>query len=72
MTRLLLILLVLPGCAGLAEQFGDALADPVVQDGLTQTAVGAATGNWAGALWGLGGTVAAVCTYKKLKKGPAT
>jgi TctA family transporter len=69
-TRLLLILLVLPSCAGLTETVSEVLSDPAVQDGLAQTATSAATGNWTGALWGLGGTVAAVCTYKKLKKRP--
>jgi TctA family transporter len=57
-------ILLLPGCAG----FMDVLSDPGVQDGLKLTAESAATGNWVGTLWGLGGTVAAVCAYKKIKK----
>jgi len=70
MIRLLPILLLLPGCAGLTEKVTEVLSDPAVQEGLAQTATSAATGDWTGVLWGVGGTVAAVCAYKGIKKGP--
>jgi TctA family transporter len=61
------LLLLLASCTGLM----DVLADPAVQEGLQQTAESAATGNWLGALWGIGATVVAVAshkTYKRVKK----
>jgi len=68
MIKLLPLLLLLTGCAGLTDAFAGVLSDPAVQEGLAQTATSAATGSWAGTLWGLGATVAAVCVYKKIKK----
>ncbi len=66
----LLLLLVMPGCAGLLEAATGILADPAVQDGMVQTVTSAATGSWTGTLWGLGATIAAVCAYKTTKKKP--
>ena len=47
------------------------LSDPAVQEGLAQTASSAATGSWAGTVWGIGATVAAVFAYGKVKKARA-
>jgi TctA family transporter len=64
----ILCLPILMACGNLM----DLVADPAVQDSLKMTAESAATGNWVGTLWGLGGTVAAVCAYKKIKKGSSS
>tara|TARA_R110002020_G_scaffold128335_8_gene287638 strand:+ start:10836 stop:11096 length:261 start_codon:yes stop_codon:yes gene_type:complete len=52
------------------SNFMDALEmvkDPAIQEALAQTATGAATGNWLGALWGAGALVAAVAGHKTVK-----
>ena len=53
----------------------DLVTDPEVQEALLQTAESAATGNWFGAIWGIGATVAAIAshkTYKHVKNKSAT
>ena len=60
---LCLVFLALPGCSGLM----DIVADPAVRDGLIQTAESAATGNWLGAIWGIGATVAAIAGHQTVK-----
>jgi len=64
---ILLALLALPSCAALMDEVAGVLSDPGVRESLTTTAAGAVTGNWTGTLWGLGGIVAAVYAYRKLR-----
>ena len=45
----------------------DLVTDPEVQEALLQTAESAATGNWFGAIWGIGATVAAIASHKTYK-----
>jgi len=52
----------------LMDEVAGVLSDPGVRESLTTTAAGAVTGNWTGTLWGLGGIVAAVYAYRKLRR----
>ena len=62
----ILCLPALMACSNLMEAF-ELVKDPAVQEALVQTATGAATGNWLGALWGAGALVAAVAGHQTVK-----
>lgn len=62
----ILCLPLLMACGNLMDLM-DIVVDPEVQEALVQTATGAATGNWLGALWGAGALVAAIAGHKTVK-----
>ena len=45
----------------------DLVADPEVREALALTTENVVTGNWLGAIWGIGATVAAVASHKTYK-----
>ena len=54
----------LSSCSTLMEVIGD----PEVQEAFIQTATDAATGNWFGAVCGVGATIAAIAGHKTIKR----
>ena len=57
---------LLTSCGTLMDAI-EIVKDPEVQEALIKTATDAATGNWLGAICGIGATVAAVAGHKKIK-----
>ena len=58
---------ILTACGSLMAAM-EVIKNPEVQEALVRTATDAATGNWLGAICGVGATIAAVAGHKTLKK----
>lgn len=68
----LFLLFPLAGCAGFTEAIGVAISDPVIQDQAIDAVGKAVSGNYVGALWGVGSIAASVLSYKVVKSVKAS